>query len=122
MGEVKLSSTDSLGSDGVARHARPDFSQARARRRFRQGIRAVPTYFILSIFLLVAVIPFIIALIAAFKTNAEIAQGVFSLPEVWRWSNFADAWAQARFALYFRSSVIVTGGVVVGSTFLSMRH
>jgi raffinose/stachyose/melibiose transport system permease protein len=75
---------------------------------------------LLFVFLLVAVIPFIIVVIAAFKTRTEVVQGVFSLPEVWRWSNFADAWTQARFALYFRSSIIVVVGVVAGSTLLSI--
>jgi raffinose/stachyose/melibiose transport system permease protein len=118
MGEMRLSSTDSHSGETVAPRARPDYDRANA--RLRRGIQAIPTYLLLFVFLLVAVIPFIIVVIAAFKTRTEVVQGVFNLPEVWRWSNFVDAWTQARFALYFRSSVIVTMGVVIGSTVLSI--
>jgi raffinose/stachyose/melibiose transport system permease protein len=120
MDEAKLSSSDSYSADAVARRARPDYRRTRTRRRLRRSIRAVPIYLLLFVFLLVAVVPFVIIVFASFKTKTEIVQGVFSLPEVWRWSNYVEAWTQARFALYFRSSVVVTGGVVIGSTFLSI--
>jgi raffinose/stachyose/melibiose transport system permease protein len=88
-------------------------------RRLRRFSRSTPTYVLLSISLAIAVIPFLIIAIAAFKTNAEISQGVFHLPAVWRWSNIVNAWTQARFALYFRSSMIVVVGVVSASILLS---
>lgn len=94
--------------------------QLRFQRWLRLGARTAPTYLLLTLFLLVAVVPFIIVAIAAFKTKAEIVQGVFTLPAMWRWSNFAQAWTQARFAQYFKSSVVVVSGVVVVSTLFSI--
>jgi len=120
MDEVKLRSTDSYSADAVGHRARPDYSRDRTQRRLRRSIRAAPIYLLLFVFLLVAVVPFVIIVFASFKTKTEIVRGVFSLPEVWRWSNYAGAWTQARFALYFRSSVVVTGGVVIVSTLLSI--
>ena len=88
-------------------------------RTLRRFFRPIPTYVILIIALAIAVIPFLIIALAAFKTNAEISQGVFHLPAVWRWSNIVNAWTQAHFSIYFRSSVIVVIGVVSASTLLS---
>ena len=117
---MDMSSTDSLGGITVVSRARQGIDRARAPRGLRRSAWAIPTHVLLIMFLLVAVIPFIIIVFAAFKTKAEIVQVGFSLPEVWRWSNFADAWTQARFALYFRSSVIVVVAVVIGSTLPSI--
>ena len=82
--------------------------------------RDLPVYLILIVFLLIAIFPFIIMVFTAFKTSSELARGAFSLPEVWRWSNFADAWTQARFDRFFFSSVIVAIPVVLVSTALSV--
>ena len=81
--------------------------------------RTAVTYLLLSLFLLLALFPLFIILVAAFKTDAEIAQGAFTLPESWRLDNFVRAWEQANFGTYFRSSVIVAVPVVVVSVILS---
>jgi ABC-type glycerol-3-phosphate transport system permease component len=83
MGGVRSSSSDSYSGETAGPRARADYSRTSVQRRLRRGIRAVPTYVLLFVFLLVAVIPFIIVVIAAFKTRTEVVQGVFSLPEVW---------------------------------------
>lgn len=98
----------------------PALSPRPARRRLRRGLRAIPTYLVLTFFLLLAIIPFVIIAFTAFKTSNELARGVFNLPEVWRWSNFVEAWTQARFSQYFQSSVIVVIPVVLISTALSV--
>ncbi|MCB0212581.1 MAG: carbohydrate ABC transporter permease [Anaerolineae bacterium] len=82
--------------------------------------RDVPVYIVLLIFLLIAIFPFIIMIFTSFKTSSELARGAFSLPEVWRWANFVDAWTQARFDRFFLSSVIVSIPVVLISTALSI--
>jgi raffinose/stachyose/melibiose transport system permease protein len=95
-------------------------AERRAGRWLRRRIGAVPTYVLLSLFLLLAVVPFLIVVLAALKSSSEITRGVFRLPETWLWSNFVEAWTQARFADYFRSSVIVAVAVVAASTLLSV--
>ena len=52
--------------------------------------------------------PMVIMGLSAFKSTREIFQNPFGLPGVWRWENFARVWVEARFALYFRNSVLVT--------------
>ena len=91
-----------------------------AQRRLSRALQAVPIYAVLSLFLLLAAIPFIIIVLTAFKSSSEISRGVFNLPEVWRWTNFVEAWTQARFAQYFKSSVVVVTAVVSVATGLSI--
>lgn len=93
---------------------------ARRQRWLARGGWAAITYALLTLFLLLAVIPFVIITIAGFKTSDEIAQGVFSPPGVWRWSNFAQAWTEAHFAQFFKSSIIVVVAVVGASIPLSV--
>jgi raffinose/stachyose/melibiose transport system permease protein len=93
---------------------------SRLRSEARRWVRAAPTYLVLVVFLLLAVTPFLIVALTALKSSSEIAQGVFRLPETWRWGNFVQAWTQARFAYYFRSSLVVVVAVVSASTLLSL--
>lgn len=83
-------------------------------------LRGVPIYLILTPFLFLAIFPFVTIALTALKTSDELVRGPFSLPEVWRWSNYTEAWVQARFSQYFQSSVIVVVGVVSVSTLLSI--
>lgn len=83
-------------------------------------LQALPTYLLLTLFLLLAIIPFITIALTALKSRNELIHGVFALPEVWRWSNYAEAWNQGRFSRYSLSSVIVVIPVVVFSTILSV--
>jgi len=89
-------------------------------RLLRQALANTPTYALLSLFLFLAVIPFALIFLAAFKDGTEIAHNTFGLPDSWNWFNFVEAWNQARFNAYFRSSLIVVVPVVVVSTLLSI--
>lgn len=86
----------------------------------RYRLSMLPIYAVLILLLLVAAIPFAITLFTAFKDNSEIVKGAFTLPKTWRWSNFQDAWSQAHFNNYFRSSVIVVLPVMVVAALLSI--
>ncbi len=88
-------------------------------RRARRLAGALRFYLPLSLLLALAIFPLAVALLTAFKADAELARGAFRLPEVWRWQNFAEAWTQGRFNLYFRSSLVVTSAVVVAATVLA---
>ena len=92
-------------------------TQSGHRRRYRQ---AAQTYLLLTPFLFLTIIPFIIIFLTALKDNSELGRGAFALPELWRWSNFVQAWTQARFAQYFSNSVIVAVPVVIVSSLLSV--
>lgn len=88
--------------------------------RIRERFGMTPTYLVLSVFLFLAAVPFVIIALTAFKDNADISKGALALPQVWRVSNFVEAWTQAHFNQYFLSSVIVVVPVVAVSTLLSM--
>lgn len=77
------------------------------------------SYAVLTIFLVVAILPFVGIILTAFKTTTELANSPFSLPTTWRWENFVEAWNGARFSSYFASSLIVVVPVVIISTVLS---
>lgn len=82
------------------------------------GILAV--YFILLIFFITTVVPFLTIAVAGFKTSIELVQGAFTLPKQWLFENYINAWQQAHFNWYFRNSVIVAVPVVVISMILSI--
>jgi len=44
----------------------------------------------------------------SFKTNRELFQNVWSLPESLRWENYVTAWTVGRIADYFLNSIFVT--------------
>lgn len=91
-----------------------------AARRSAPAWQGLPTYVVLLLFLLLALIPFAIILLTSLKSGNELTKGVYVLPQVWRWDNYAEAWTQGRFSQYFFSSVVVAFGVVSASTLLSI--
>jgi len=88
-------------------------------RIISRQLEQVGIYLILSLFLVLTAAPFFSIMLAGFKTPAELPQGAFSLPSIWRWSNYAAAWQQAHFDWYFRNSLLVTVVVVFVSCLLS---
>lgn len=61
------------------------------------------------------ILPFIWMFLSAVKSTDEIFSGTFlSLPEVWHWEHFAEAWQMAPFGRFFLNSFIMSTGVVLG--------
>lgn len=83
-------------------------------------LRLIPNYLLLTVFLLIVLLPILGIVLSAFKTDAEIIEGPFSLPSEWNVGSFKQAWTTGHFSLYFRSSVIVSVSVVIVSVFLSI--
>ena len=81
--------------------------------------RRVLAYLLLILGVAIAVLPFVVTMLASLKTTPELAQGIFSLPEDPQWHNYEQAWNQGRFGRFFGNSVIVAVGVVLPSIFLS---
>jgi raffinose/stachyose/melibiose transport system permease protein len=86
----------------------------------RHRLSMLPVYTVLILLLLVAAFPFAITIFTAFKDNSEIVKGALALPKTWRWGNFQEAWSQAHFNNYFRSSVIVVLPVMGVAALLSI--
>lgn len=57
-------------------------------------------------------LPLLVALLSAFKTNAEIFASPFALPGAWSLDNLRSVWAETRFVRYLANSVLVTGASV----------
>ncbi len=82
----------------------------------------LPRYLLLTLFMLVVLVPLSGVVLSAFKTDIEVIQGPFSLPENWRLDNFIQAWQVGRFNIFFKNSVIVAVAVVIVSVFLSILN
>ena len=69
---------------------------------------------VLLLWSLLVIVPFLWALLASAKDSREIFGDPWSLPETWRWSNFAEAWERGGVGDYLLNSiVVVTGGVLL---------
>lgn len=86
----------------------------------KQRLQQFPRYLFLTVFLFIIFLPILGIILSAFKTDAEVVQGPFALPQTIQFKAFIDAWKTGNFSLYFRSSVIVTISVVLFSVFLSI--
>jgi raffinose/stachyose/melibiose transport system permease protein len=82
----------------------------------------LPRYLLLTLFMLAVLIPLSGMVLSAFKTDIEVIQGPFSLPETWQLDNFIQAWQVGRFNIFFKNSVIVAVAVVIMSVFLSILN
>jgi ABC-type glycerol-3-phosphate transport system permease component len=56
--------------------------------------------------------PTVWMVLSAFKSNREIFRDPFGLPDTWRWSNFAEAWASGGLGGLYLNSLIVTAVAV----------
>ncbi|HCM26965.1 MAG: ABC transporter permease [Treponema sp. GWB1_62_6] len=52
--------------------------------------------------------PIGIMALSSLKSTREIFMKPFALPAIWRFSNYAEAWQRAKFAVYFKNSILVT--------------
>ena len=82
-------------------------------------VRRLPIYLLLTLGVLVAVVPFLVTILASLKTSVELVQGVLSLPEEPQWGNYRRAWVDGNFARFFANSLLVAFGVLVPSIVFS---
>lgn len=82
-------------------------------------LRRSVAYTLLTLGAVIALMPFVVTMLASLKTGPELVQGILSLPEQAQWQNYREAWVQGRFGRFFGNSVIVAVGVVIPSIFLS---
>lgn len=96
----------------------------RARNAREKRRDALLTVFILLVSLVV-LSPLLLALLNSFKSLSEITHDVGSLPDRWRFDNYARAWRSLNFPLALWNSVMVTvlsnAGVVLISSMAAYR-
>lgn len=81
--------------------------------------RRFAAYVLLILGAAIAILPFVVTILASLKTGPELVRGVFSLPDEAQWENYRTAWVQGRFGRFFFNSLVVAVGVVLPSIFLS---
>jgi raffinose/stachyose/melibiose transport system permease protein len=68
----------------------------------------------LTIISLVTLLPVILTLVSSFKSNQDFYYNTYSLPTVWHFSNYSDAWTSATMGRFFLNSVVITvSGVAI---------
>jgi len=92
----------------------------RSYKRHRTTIRVVQYTFLLA-FMLLMIMPLIIALSTALKDETEIymQERFYIIPKAWKISNFVEAMQTAPWGRYFFNSLFVTSVSVFGSLFLN---
>jgi raffinose/stachyose/melibiose transport system permease protein len=73
-------------------------------------------WFVLAIFLVIMLVPFVWLVLASFKTSEELFSSPFRLPLVWSFDNYRAVLTSHPIPLYFLNSLIVA----VGSTLLGI--
>jgi len=66
-------------------------------------------YLVLGVLALVFLYPVVLMVLTAFKPTPEIFRSPFGLPESWSLDTFAQVWQRAKFGLYLRNSLLITG-------------
>jgi len=92
------------------------------RARLARLARSLLTHGVLTAGAALVAFPFLWMVFTALKSDAE-ARGVprlTFLPTQWLWGNFAEAWRQAPFAVYFRNTFLVAGLVTASVVVTSL--
>jgi raffinose/stachyose/melibiose transport system permease protein len=97
----------------AAAAARQEPSPPRPGWRRRVAAFSPGTYLIMAVLVVLTIYPMIWMLLGAFKSLGEFYTNIWGLPEVWRWSNFAQAWSQVQLGQKFINSIIATVGTLI---------
>ena len=69
----------------------------------------VAIYLVLGVLAAVFLYPVALMILTAFKPTPEIFRNPFGLPESWGLDSFQEVWRRAKFGLYLRNSLLITG-------------
>ena len=84
----------------------------------RRGRKRIAVYVGLAGGAAVAAVPFVWMLMASFMTQGETLRRSL-VPESLQWSNYATAWREEEFGLYFANSLIIAALQVLGTLLFS---
>jgi raffinose/stachyose/melibiose transport system permease protein len=80
----------------------------------------LPIRLVLWVFALLTIVPFGLLLLTSLKSQPDLLQGAFVLPDTPHFENYVSAWVDGHFGTYFWNSIIVVIPVVAASVFLGM--
>lgn len=63
--------------------------------------------------------PILFIVLVSFKNNQEFYSNIWGLPEIWRFSNYYDAWIGANLSVYIINSIVVSFTSVLASAFVA---
>ena len=89
------------------------------RDRQRRRLPQVALHGGLILWAFFSIYPLYWILITSLKYTRELYRAPFGLPELWKWSNYEEAWVFARMGRYFVNSLVVTVGSTVLVLFLA---
>lgn len=81
------------------------------KKKIRKG--TIVTYVFLIVMAVMFAMPMVFTLLSSVKTKVEIFSKPFSLPEVWKFSNYIEAWQGANMSRYFLNSLLQSGATVI---------
>ncbi|WP_459463611.1 carbohydrate ABC transporter permease [Rhizobium sp. No.120] len=87
-------------------------------RNFHRVGAVLPSRIILWLFAVLTVIPFALLILTSLKSRADLIQGAFVLPTYPHFENYANAWIEGHFNVYFLNSVLIVFPVVIASIIL----
>lgn len=70
-------------------------------------------YVFLLVMAFIFAMPMLFTLLSSVKSKVEIFAKPFSLPEAWKFTNYAEAWVGANMGTYFINSLIQAGATVI---------
>jgi raffinose/stachyose/melibiose transport system permease protein len=72
-------------------------------------VARIATYVFMGLMAVVFLYPVVLMVLTAFKPTPEIFRNPFGLPESWSLDTFRSVWTRAKFGLYLRNSLLITG-------------
>lgn len=77
-------------------------------------------YFLAFVWCAITILPLLITVLASFKNNDEIYSGLFSLPKIWRFSNYPAASQTARALISIGNSLLLALCTTIAVTVIGM--
>src|SRR4030095_1219697 len=99
--------------------ASSSISPSHTPRRTRSWVIAAFMTTMLLAFALIVFYPILLLLCTGLKSPAELVRNTFGIPQSLYLDNLFDVWESEGLDRYLINSIIVTGGVVVGTVVLS---
>lgn len=84
-------------------------------RKLKKSASFIPrpvSYFILAVFLVITIYPFLFMILTSLKSVKEFMNNLWSIPAVFQWGNYAKAWTQGHLRTYTINSLVVTVAAV----------
>jgi N-acetylglucosamine transport system permease protein len=87
----------------------------RRKARSTVGDRAVGgiSHTVLTLWSLVVILPMLWVILSSFKTTTEIFASPFSLPKVWNFNNYVNAWTTSGIGSFFFNTIVVVFGALI---------